>query len=54
MTTHLCDHVVDEPVLVPDALGHIVSLVFSLVDLLENIFKHAVVDLQDCVLSAQV
>jgi hypothetical protein len=33
--TNLSNHVVDEPVFVPDTLGDVVSLVFLLIDLLQ-------------------
>jgi len=51
---HLSDHVVDETVLVPDALGIEVLLVILVEDLLEDILEAAVVALQDGVLGAHV
>ncbi|CAG9096414.1 unnamed protein product, partial [Plutella xylostella] len=47
-------HVVDEPVLVPDAGRLVRRAVFLLVDLLEDVLEAAVVLLQDGVLCAQV
>lgn len=51
---HLSDHVVDETVLVPDALGVKLLLVVLLEDLLEDILEAAIVFLEDGVLGAHV
>lgn len=51
---HLSDHVVDQTVLVPDALGIEVLLVLGLVDLLEDVLEATVVLLEDGVLGAHV
>ena len=51
---YLGNHVVDQPVLVPDALGLVCGLVLGLVDPLEDVLEHAVVRLQDGVLRRQV
>ena len=51
---YLSNHVVDQPVLVPDALGLVCGLVLGLVDPLEDVLEHAVVRLQDGVLRRQV
>jgi len=51
---HLCDHVVDEAVLVPYLLVLELLLILSVVDLLEDVFEFAVVFLQDGVLRGHV
>ena len=51
---HLGDHVVDETVLVPDALGLKLLLVLGVVQLLEDVLEAAVVLLEDGVLGAHV
>lgn len=51
---HLGDHVIDETVLVPNALGLKVLLVLLLVDLLEDVLEAAIILLQDGVLGAHV
>lgn len=51
---HLGDHVVDEAVLVPDALFLEGLLVLRIVDLLEDVLEAAVVLLEDGVLGAHV
>jgi len=51
---HLGDHVVDQTVLVPDAVLLKVGLVLSLVDLLENVLESSVILLEDGVLCAHV
>lgn len=48
------DHIVDQTVLVHDARGFELRLVFSVVDDLENVLEATVVSLQDGVLGAQV
>ena len=51
---HLSDHVINETVLVPDALGIKFLLVVGLEDLLEDVLEAAIVLLQDSVLGAHV
>lgn len=51
---HLSNHVVNETMLVPDALGVKLLLVGRLVDLLEDILEAAIVLLQNGVLGAHV
>lgn len=51
---HLSDHVIDETVLVPDALGVKLLLVVLLEDLLEDVLEAAIVFLEDSVLGAHV
>lgn len=48
------DHIVDQTVLVDDASGFELRLVFSFVDDLEDVLEATVVSLQDGVLGAQV
>lgn len=51
---HLGDEIVDESVLVVDSLGKEFFLVVSLVDILEDFHKEAIVLLQDRVFSGQL
>ena len=51
---HLGNHVVNETVLVPEALGLKFLLVVLLVDLLEDVLEATIVFLQDSVLGAHV
>jgi hypothetical protein len=51
---HLGNHVVNQAVLVPDALGLKLGLVLGVVELLENVLEAAVVLLEDGVLGAHV
>ena len=51
---YLCDHVINEAVLVPDAGLLILFLVVLLVHLLEDLQEAAIIDLQNGVLCGQV
>lgn len=51
---HLCDHVVDQTMLVPDLVGLKVLLILGIIDLLENILELSIVRLEDSVLGAHV
>ena len=48
------NHVIDQPMLVPDVLGLKLGLVLGLIDLLEDILEAPIIFLQDGVLCAEV
>ena len=52
--SHLCNHVINEAVLIPDAKLLKLLPVAVLIHLLENLQKSAIVDLQDRVLCRQI
>jgi len=51
---HICDHIVDQSVFIPDAVGFKFSLVGFVVDLSKDILESSVVLLEDSVLGRQV
>ena len=51
---HICHHIVDQSVLVPNLLGLELRLVAFFVDALEGVLEPAVIDLENCVLGCEI
>lgn len=51
---HICNHIIDKSVLIPDLLSFEIFLIFFLVYFLEDVLESTIILLQNCILSSQI